>query len=189
MSGLFPNPSADPEVFGVGDRVKWFVNENEISPYVGVVTEICPSINKLWVEFPIGGKQQKDPTELILVTKFMGEPTVKDESGYSSYDTQISKKEYGSLKDKKVSELAKKVLKDKREKDAAGQSKVGLASKIAKDFATEVVEKVAADVAACIKNGYSDVKTYQELYPKYESICSDHFMRNAIEKIYDIKKA
>ena len=139
----------------------------------------------------MGGKQQKDPTELILITKFVGESPVKEETGYENYDSMISKKEYGSLKDKdeKVKDLAKKVLKKKAAEIVSSENKAEMASRIAHEFATDVVEKVAADVVACIELGYNDARTYQELYPKYESICSDHFMRNAIEKIYAVKEA
>lgn len=227
MPGIFPNPSAAAENFSVGDQVRWFVNEREISPYIGVVTQICPSINKLWVEFPIGGNQQKDPTELILVTKFMGEAPIAEDTGYSSYDKAKSDETYGRI-DKKVIDLARKLIQKKafvddseegrerqrirkqeqeraqqeqrkKEKHRRGDSpewsySEGLEPKpfavreaserIAKNFATDVVEKLSTDVQDCLSKGMTDIYAYQTLYPKYEKICSESFFRGAISRMY-----
>lgn len=175
MAGIFPHPSADARVFKPGDPVKWFVNENEISPYVGRVTEICPGINKVWVEFPVGGNQQMDPMDLILVPPTQGLPTVVQESGYSNYDKQKSKNTYGTM-EQNLAEQAKRLAKKAYSKK--------MASRVADKFACGIVEKLSSDVMSCINRGLSDVQAYQEVYPKYEKICSDGFMRLAIEKIY-----
>jgi hypothetical protein len=184
MSGLYPNPSGGAETYKVGDQVKWFTSEKSISPYVGVVTEICPGINKVWVDFPIGGNQQKDPTELILITPFVGTTPVDKESGYDSYDKTVSKEDYGTLQDK-----VKKMAKDMATKEASEQYISKMASRVAGKFAVTVVTKLASDVVACVSGGMTDIQTYQNLYPKYEKTCSDGFMRSAISKIYKSIKA
>jgi hypothetical protein len=187
MSGLYPNPSAAAENYHVGDQVKWYVNENEISPYVGRVTQVCPSVQKVWVDFPVGGNQQKDPTELILVTPLVGQSPVTEDTGYSSIEKALSDDTYGTLRSKAV-ELAKEVVKGKKEKKAAEEEPkdrlVKLASQVAKTFATDVVEKLSGDVLECHKKGLNDVQAYYDIYDRYEKVCSDDFMRNAISKIY-----
>lgn len=184
MPGIYPHPSGSADDYRPGDQVKWYINENEISPYVGVVTEVCPAINKVWVEFPVGGNQQKDPTELILVTKFMGESPVSENSGYDSYGKALSRTDYGTLR-QNLMKSAKNIVKEIKTPHKVSK----MASKVAKDFAENTVDKLAADIVECINDELSDIQTYQRLYPKYEKICSDGFMRNAVDRIYKIVKA
>lgn len=179
MAGIFPHPSADAQVFRPGDPVKYFINENEISPYTGRVSEICPAINKVWVEFPVGGNQQFDPMDLILVPPTAGLPTVKKETGYSNYDKELSKENYGTMEQKlreKAAHIARKASFEK------------MASGLAKKFARDIVEKLAEDILSCYSKNLSDIQAYQEVYPKYEKTCSDGFIRFAIEKIYEENK-
>lgn len=188
MPGIYPNPSAAAENFEVGDQVRWFVNENSISPYVGTVTQICPSINKVQVDFPVGGSQQKDPTELIIVTPELGKSTVKEDTGYDSIEKVYSQKNYGTLRDETKKMAARMIVKNLNKRNAAERLSK-MASKVAAKFADEVVTKLAADVVGCVDKGMSDIQTYQNLYPRYEKICSDDFLRSAVKKIYDIKTA
>ena len=188
MAGIFPNPSADALGFHVGQQVKWYVNENSISPYVGRITELCPGINKIWVEWPVGGNTQMDPTDLIIIPPFQGISPVVEESGYGSYDKQISNQDYGVM-----GPHVHKRAKDLVAKQVAGQkkqsSKLAMASRIASNFASDVVDKLAGAVIECMGKGLSDIQTYQEIYPKFENICSDGFLREAVEKIYNQKSA
>lgn len=184
MPGLFPHSSGSAENYKIGDQVKWFINERAISPYVGVVTQVCPGINKVWVDFPIGGNQQKDPTELILITPFVGTSPVEEDTGYNSYDKTVSEENYGTLQDK-----VKKMAKDMVSRESSENRISKMASKVASGFADNVVTKLAADVISCIGNGLSDIQTYQKLYPSYENTCSDGFMRSAISKIYNVRNA
>jgi hypothetical protein len=184
MSGLYPHPSGSAENYKVGDQVKWFTSEKSISPYVGVVTQICPGINKVWVDFPIGGNQQKDPTELILITPFVGTSPVVEDTGYDSYDKTISEKNYGTLRDQ-----VKKMAKDIVSKEASENRVSKMASKVAGSFADTVVTKLAGDVVSCLGKGLTDIQAYQSLYPTYEKTCSDGFMRSAISKIYKAKSS
>jgi hypothetical protein len=172
MAGIFPNPSASATDFKVGDNVKWFISEKMISPYVGVVTHVCPKTNKVWVEFPIGGNQQRDPSELILVPYPQGISPVTEDTGYESYEKILSEKNRGTIKKSSV-------LSDDLKKKA---------SKIANNFANEVVSKIASDIVDCIKEGKTDIQTYYNIYPIYKNICSDGFIKYAISKIYNLKK-
>lgn len=184
MPGLYPHPSGSAENYKIGDQVKWFTSEKSISPYVGVVTEICPAINKVWVDFPMGGNQQKDPTELILITPFIGTSPVMEDTGYDSYDKTISKENYGTLQDK-----VKKMAKDMASKEASENRINKMASKVAGNFADTVVTKLASDIVACANKGLTDIQAYQRLYPQYENICSDGLMRSAVSSIYKTIKS
>ena len=179
MPGLYPHPSGSAENYKVGDQVKWFTSEKSISPYVGVVTQVSPAINKVWVDFPIGGNQQKDPTELIMITPFVGTTPVVEDSGYSSYDKTISDENYGTLQEK-VKKMAKEIV----AKDDSEGRKVKMASRVAGTFADKIVTRIAGDVVSCIEKGLTDIQTYQSLYTTYEKTCSDGFLRSAVGKIY-----
>jgi len=185
MPGIYPNPSAAAESFKVGDQVKWFIPGKEASAEVGVVTQVCPGINKVWVEFQNGGNQQRDPSELLMVTPFTGQSPVTEDTGYSSYSKSISDKNYGTIGEKTLKLAKKLVSKETKEPDSLST----MATKVASSFASTVVDKLAGDVVACVEKGMTDIQAYQSLYPQYENMCSDGFMRTAISKIYAVKKA
>jgi hypothetical protein len=178
MPGLFPNPSAAPEAFQPGDQVRWYVGDAHISPYVGVVTQVQPGIQKVDVEFPVGGNQRMSPEDLILVTRFVGEAPLKGDTGYSSYDKARSLDGYGTFK-QNLREMAKVVVSKK-----ASQDGKPMATVIAERFASEVVEELASDVLDCANKGMTDVTAYQRIYPKYASKCSDAFLRGAVRRVY-----
>ena len=187
MPGLFPNPSAAPEAFKPGDQVKWYVNEREISPYVGKVTEIVPAIHKVWVEWPVGGNRQHSPEELIKVPSFVGIAPIQEESGYSNYDKAKSQEDYGTMSSKtmpSVIKLAKKIAAEEEGLTVEEAAIKKLASDVATKFASNVVDKIAEDVTSCLKKDMTDIQTYQAIYPQYKNACSDTFLRSAIEKIY-----
>jgi hypothetical protein len=187
MPGLYPHPSASAESFKIGDQVRWYVSEREISPYIGKVTQVCPGINKVWVEFPIGGNQQKDPTELVVIPHYVGISPVEEDTGYDDYAKRISEKTYGTLEENTLRMAQKLLSKQKKKKASENNSILKMASKIAGEFATQVVDKLAIDVISCVDANLNDVQAYQKLYPKYGSICSDGFVRTAIQKIYEVK--
>lgn len=186
MEPLPPNKSALATNFKVGDPVRWMVSQTQISPYVGKVSEICPSINKVWVEFPIGGNQQRDPSELILVPPEQGISPVQHSTGYSSYDKEISHRDYGTLSDPKVVKLAQSLVEKTANTDTDAAKVTKMASKVAGEFAEHTVEKLAKDVLSCFARGLNDVSTYQAIYEKYGSRCSDGFLRHAIQKIAEV---
>jgi hypothetical protein len=187
MPALFPNAAA-PENFKVGQQVRWYVGEKSISPYIGRIIEICPGISKIWVEWPVGGKQQHSPEDLIVVTpESYGVSTIKGDEGtanYSSYDTTLSEEQYGKMSPKVV-KLAEKLAAKEVSIDPEEYKVSKMASGIANKFASEVVDKLSSDVLDCKTKGMSDIQTYQTLYPKYEKICSDNFMRSAITRIFE----
>lgn len=170
MPGLFPNPSAAPEAFRPGDQVRWYISEAHVSPYVGVVTEIHPGIQKVDVEFPVGGNRRLAPEDLILVTRFAGLTALSGDSGYDSYDKERSEDGYGTLRNMSMK--------------SASEELAGMASTVAKKFASDVVDDLASDVIDCVYKGLSDVRTYQKIYPKYASRCSDAFLRGAVRRVY-----
>lgn len=185
MPGLFPNPSAAPEIFNIGDAVRWYTSEKSISPYVGRVVAVEPGIVKVWVEWPVGGKRQHSPEELILVPPQDGKPTVNEESGYTNYGIQESYEDFGKLESEKARKLANNIVSNVK-KDTGRNGKIQkMASKIAGKFAENVVEKLSTDIAQCKDKGYNEVFTYQSIYKKYANTCSDHLIRYAIEKIYN----
>lgn len=183
MPGLYPH-SVGACDYKIGQQVKWFVNELEKSPYIGVVTEIAPASNKVYVEWPVGGNQQMDPTELMIVTpESDGISPIKRETGYSSYEKEKSKKNFGEFSPK-VLKLAEKLAASAQSRGVGEYRLSKMANSVASKFSSEVVGKLSRDVLKCKKEGLSDVETYQTVYASYESICSDHFLRYAIEKIY-----
>lgn len=183
MQPLPPNKSALATNFKVGDPVRWMVSQTQISPYIGKVSEVCPGINKLWVEFPIGGNQQMSPDELIIVPPEQGISPVQFSTGYSSYDKEISHRDYGTLSDPKVVKLAQTLVSKTSSNKDEGYSIAKMASKVANTFATDVVEKLASDVLDCLNRGMNEMSTYQEVYQKYSSKCSDGFLRHAVQVI------
>ena len=195
MQNYPPHKSAIAVSFKVGDPVKWVISETQISPYVGIVTEVCPSINKLWVEMPVGGNQQFAPEDLILVPYAQGVSPVMRNTGYSSFEKERSHKDFGEFdkkddkKDnkKKTVKLAEEILAKQFNIDVDTYRISKMASTIANQFATEVVEKVASDILECKDNKLTDIQAYQTIYHKYSSKCSDGFIKHAIQKIYDLQ--
>lgn len=183
MQPLPPNKSALATNFKVGDPVRWMISQTQISPYVGKVSEVCPSINKLWVEMPVGGNQQFAPEELLLVPPEQGISPVQHSTGYSSYDKEISHRDYGTLSDPKVVKLAESLVAKSANMKSDTYRVAKMASKIAGDFATDVVENLSADILDCFGRGMNDISTYQAMYQKYGSKCSDGFLRHAVTKI------
>jgi hypothetical protein len=182
-----PNKSAVAINFKVGDPVKWVISETQISPYIGVVTEICSGINKLWVEMPVGGNQQFDPSDLILVPREQGIPLVQRNTGYSSYDKEKSHQQYGTFDNPKVVKLAEEILARKFNIDVDIYRMGKMAANIAQKHASSFVDKIASDIVECKDKGMSDIQSYQDIYTKYSSKCSDSFIKSAIQKIYSLK--
>lgn len=165
MPALYPSASA-PEDFVIGDRVRKFVSERAVSPYLGIVTQIVPSTYKVWVQWPMGTAQAEDPETLIRVNPIFGLPTVHRDMGYDSYEKSISES------------LRGKIPKMIRAHDK-------MAIRIAHSFATNVVGNLVDDIAQCREEGLKDVQAYDRIYRKYANICSDYIIRSSIGKIYE----
>jgi len=76
-----------PSNFTKGDVVKKIFMDNIQTPFVGVVTSVIPSINKVEVEWP-HGMEQHDPWDLIKVNPLINPPTVKEDTAYDSYQNE-----------------------------------------------------------------------------------------------------
>jgi hypothetical protein len=75
MPALYPSQSA-PENFQVGDSVRKWVTEWNVTPFLGVVTQVVPATYKVWVQWPLGNSPE-DPETLIKVNPAVsGMPTV-----------------------------------------------------------------------------------------------------------------
>lgn len=255
MAGLYPNPSASASNFKIGDKVRWYISENCISPYIGKVTHICPKTNKVWVEFPVGGNQQKDPSELMLAN-ITERSEITEDTGYDSYERIKSERNFGSLSSKKAKLNIKKgdyirlkpdaeiylstsynkkppkwaieneiwVVDDLEELEdgtlslnvsilgylgkenpgafcswvssddvlsvepkilSSKETKIKkMASKVVSTFMNKVYLKLAQDINYCKELGMKDVQTYQKIYPVYNKICSDRYIRFVISEIY-----
>lgn len=169
MPALYPMTVA-PEDFQVGDCVRKFVTEWNVTPFLGRVTHVVPSTYKVWVQWPIEHSQESPETLIKVNPSISGMPTVSKDTGYSSYEKTISEKFRGRL--------AKNDL-----------SKEKMAIRIAHTFATKVIGKLVDDIIRHQEAGLSEVQTYNRVYSKYARTCSDHIMRTSIERIYqELKK-
>jgi len=183
MPGIFPH-SVGACDYKVGQQVKWYVNELEKSPYIGVITGIAPASNKVYVEWPVGGNQQMDPTELLLVTpESDGVSPIKRETGYSSYEKEKSKDQFGDISPK-VLRLAEKLAASTQSIDIEKYRVRKMASTVSTKFANEFVGSVSKDILTCKNEGMSDVEAYQTVSASYGDTCSDIFLRDAVENIY-----
>lgn len=109
MAPLFPAAVA-AEDFQIGQLVRWYVSERQLSPYVGKVVSINPAIQKVDVVFPIGGRQQRAPEELIPVTMFADfSSNVSPSSAGSNFYTSYQDDQNVDYSVKGVSGLYKKV--------------------------------------------------------------------------------
>ena len=169
MPALYPSMVA-PEDFCPGESVRKFITEWNVSPYVGVVTQVVPSTYKVWVQWPMGNTQE-DPETLVKVNPaIFGMPTVHRDYGYSSYEKAVSDAARGPALPKRQS---RRVLSTEK-----------MAIRIAHTFANDVVGKLVDEIGVCMRSGFSDVQAYNSLFNKYGSICSDHIIRSSIQKIY-----
>jgi len=163
MPALYPATVA-PEDYCVGDSVKKWISDRCLTPYVGIITNICPSIYKVDVQWPLGNVRE-DPEMLVKVNPIFGLPSVKVDTGYSGYDKSISEKFYG------------KVPSQIRPSDK-------MYIRVAHTFATEIIGNLVDEISGCVKQGMTDLQTYNKVYGKFGSICSDHIIRSTIQKFY-----
>jgi hypothetical protein len=81
----------NPLNFTKGDVVKKIYMDNIQTPYVGVVTSVIPSTNKIEVNWP-SGMGMEDPWDLIKVNPLLNPPTVREDKAYKTYQNQKAKK-------------------------------------------------------------------------------------------------
>jgi hypothetical protein len=165
MPSLFPSMVA-PEDFKPGDCVRKWINAWNVTPFVGIVTHIAPAACKVWVQWPIEHTSESPETLIKVIPEVFGLPSMTKDHGYDSYEKGLSEKFYG------------RVPKTASERDK-------MAIRIAHTFATDVVGKLVDDIVSHRENGLSDVQTYNRIYSKYATVCSDYIMRSSIKKIYE----
>ncbi len=89
---LFPQ-RVNPQNFAKGDVVKKIYMDNIQTPYVGIVTSIIPSTNKVEVQWP-HGTGLEEPWELIKVNPILNPPVVNKDTAYDSYQKRKNSEDY-----------------------------------------------------------------------------------------------
>ena len=89
---LFPM-RVNPQNFKKGDVVKKIYMDNISTPYVGIVTAVIPSTNKVEVQWP-DHTGLEDPWDLIKVNPILNPPVVKEDKAYDTYQKRINSEEY-----------------------------------------------------------------------------------------------
>jgi hypothetical protein len=87
---------AAAEDFCPGECVRKFISERAVTPFVGVVKQVVPATQKVWVQWPIA-TEQESPETLIKVNPVFGLPTVVDDHGYDSYEKHVSDRLFGGM--------------------------------------------------------------------------------------------
>ena len=164
MSNLFPM-MAGPECFKPGDCVRKFVTMSNVTPFCGIVTQVAPVANKVWVQWPVEHVSESPETLIKVNPIIFGLPTVTKDHGYSSYEKDLSEKLYGKIP-----------------KKASGQEKSAI--RIAHTFANEVVGRLVNDIVDCRNRNLKDVQAYNRIYAKYSNFCSDYIIRSSVKKVY-----
>jgi hypothetical protein len=181
MPALFPSQSA-PENFQVGNCVRKFVTDWNVTPFTGIVTQVVPATFKVWVQWPFGNSPE-DPETLIKVNPAVyGMPSVCLDSGYGSYEKDVSEKNFGAIP-KRITpsrDLTKPLMKPITAADK-------MVIRVAHTYATMVIGKLVEDICSCREEGLSDVKAYNKIFQKYGHQCSDHIIRSSVEKVYEAK--
>lgn len=85
---LFPQ-RVSPLNFAKGDVVKKIYMDNIQTPYVGIVTAIIPSTNKVEVQWP-DSTGLEEPWELIKVNPILNPPVVNQDKSYDTYQKRIN---------------------------------------------------------------------------------------------------
>ena len=89
---LFPM-RVNPQNFAKGDVVKKIYMDNIQTPYVGVVTAVIPSTNKVEVQWP-QTTGLEDPWDLIKVNPILNPPVVKEDKAYDTYQKRKNSEGY-----------------------------------------------------------------------------------------------
>ena len=89
---LFPM-RVNPQNFKKGDVVKKIYMDNIQTPYVGVVTAVIPSTNKVEVQWP-DSTGLEEPWELIKVNPILNPPVVNEDKSYDTYQKRKNSEGY-----------------------------------------------------------------------------------------------
>ncbi len=179
MPALYPS-MVGPEAFKVGDCVKKFFTDWNVTPYHGVVTHIVPATSKVWVQWPFANTSESPETLVKVNPLISGMPTSIVDRGYDSYEKSQSERANGSIPKRVTpSRDLKRVLVPKM---ATESNKMAI--RIAHTFATHVVYKLVDSISECQEAGLSDVQAYNNIFKDYGDICSDYIIKSSIQKVY-----
>ena len=170
MPALYPMMSA-AEDYKPGDCVRKFITDRNCTPFVGVVCQVVPATQKVWVQWPTE-KASESPETLVKVNPALGMPTALTDTGYSSYETERSKKQFGPSPLKPRPETA--------------YERMGI--RVAHTYATVTVGNLVDEIATCASEGLTDVQAYDRVWRKYGSTCSDHVVRMSVDRVYQNHK-
>lgn len=174
MPALYPSMVA-PENFLVGDCVRKFVSEWNMTPFIGTVTQVVPATYKVWVQWPIEHSQES-PENLVKVNPLIsGMPTAIVDQGYSSYEKTRSEKSHGHI--------PKRITPSRLPVKITATDKMVI--RIAHGFASDVIGKLVDDISGHKKAGLSDVQAYVRASEKFSNFCSDHIIRESVNKVYE----
>jgi len=181
MPALYPSQVA-AEAFRVGECVRKFVTEWNVTPFVGVVSHVVPATCKVWVQWPMGNSPE-DPETLVKVNPIIsGMPTAIIDRGYSSFEKSLSEAKQGGLPKRINPARAGLVMHAVVPRVMTATDKMVI--RVAHTFATEIIGRLVDEIGKCANSGLSDVQTYNRIFEKFGDICSDHIIRASIEKIY-----
>jgi hypothetical protein len=185
MPALYPSAVA-PENFQIGECVRKWVTEWNVTPFTGIVTQVVPATYKVHVQWPIGNATPEDPETLIKVNPAIsGMPTVMLDSGYDSAEKAISERDHGKVPHRITPsrDLTKPRALPLMPMMFSATSKMAI--RIAHTFAEDTIGKLVGDICSYKKAGLSDITTYNRIFNKYGSYCSDHIIRSSIGMVYN----
>jgi len=91
----------NPLNFNKGDVVKKVITDSIKTPYVGIITSVIPSTNKIEVQWP-QGMGMEDPWDLIKVNPIIHPPVVNEDKAYKTYQNELSQKYFEKIKPHRV---------------------------------------------------------------------------------------
>lgn len=137
---LFPM-RVNPQNFQKGDVVKKIYMDNIQTPYVGVVTAVIPSTNKVEVQWP-QDTGLEDPWDLIKVNPILNPPVVQEDKSYDTYQ---------------------------KRKNSDGYMKGLQPYTILNDFLNEHFKPIILHASDMYNEGYSKAEAYRNLTAKFDN--------------------
>jgi hypothetical protein len=153
---LFPM-TVTPLNFTRGDVVKKIFTDNLTTPYVGVVTSVVPSTNKVEVQWPHGNGLE-DPWDLIKVNPIINPPVVKQDKAYKTHQNQKAQ-QYNEKFFKKLDHY-----------------------NVLNEFVNENLQPLIMRISKFYNEGYSKKEAFEKVKLKYEN---NHILKSALDKIYN----
>jgi len=176
MPALFPMTVA-AEDFAIGQPVKWFISDRQVSPYVGIVAGVHPQIQKVSVVFPIGGLQQRAPEELVPLTPYSD---VGVNINLLNHDRPNFYTDYMLEQNRKFN----------LDKGVSGKmSRIASLSAVANIYYSSNVFPILREVSYYYNKRASKKVAFEKLAEKYCPQISEGSVLDAVRFIYDSKTA